>query len=134
MAHIIYSSLGEKMQSGPLPHKAGEFCGNVLRKDVMVDGNGNVTIVNMAVFSSLLLPTIARNAKFKIGKPAEDRVFSSQEYEKFGHAGLYLAEDFPLPEDAVGIDTDMFLEEVVSGERPPQKPVDLSKIRRKELY
>lgn len=132
MAYIIYSSLGEKMQSGPFPHKAGEFCVNVLRKDVRVWG-GEAIILNIAIFSSPLLPLGFRNAKFRIGKPAKNDRFSSHEFVKFGYVGLYLVEDLYLGEDAADVDTDMFMEEVVSGDRLPEKPFDAIKIRKREI-
>jgi hypothetical protein len=96
---------------------------------VAVLGDGRAVIMNPAALLSLLLPFDDRDVKFRIGKPAEiDGRFPH------GYVGVYLVEDYPLPEDAVEIDTDIFLEEVVSGERLPEKPIDFSKIRRKELY
>lgn len=133
MACFIYGSLDDSMR-GPFPHKAGEFCGNALRKDVAVFGDGNAVVMSPAALSFSYLPFDNRDIKLKIGKPAEiDGRYSSQEWEKFGYVGLYFAEDLPLGEDMAEIDTDIFLEEVVSGERLPEKPVDLSKIRRREL-
>ena len=133
MAYVIYGSLDESMRGAPRPHKAGECCGNVLWKDVAVSADGSVVVVNKGVMSSLCLPFGDKGVKLKTGKPAEDRGFSCQEYERFGYVGLYLVEDHTLEEDAVEIDTDMFTESVVSGACLPQKPFDAKKIRRRGL-
>jgi hypothetical protein len=130
MAYFMYNSLGEALRGGPYPHKAGEFCGNVSLRNVAVLGDGNAVIMSPAALSPPNLLRGFENVKLRIGKPAE--INSRPENPKFV-TGLYLAEDLPLEEDAVEIDTDMFTEEVVSGNRLPQKPIDVSKIRRKEL-
>jgi hypothetical protein len=128
MAYILYDSLGDAMRGGPFPHKAGEYCGNVLCRDVVVAMDGSVTVVNRGVLSALRLPFGDTSSKLKAGEPADAG-------GRFPHGcvGLYLAEDHMLEDDAVEIDTDIFAEEVVSGKRLPQKPVDGGRIRRKEL-
>lgn len=133
MAYILYSSLGDGRSGGVLPHKEGEHCGNVLQKDVMVLGGGKIAMTNPATLLCIHLP-LNKNTKLKLGKPAAINSVSGREFLKCGYVGIYFAEDQALPEDAVEIETDMFMEGVVSGERLPQKPVDLSKIRKKELY
>lgn len=134
MAYMIGGSLDESMRGAPIPHKAGECCGNILRKDITVSQDGSVVIVNKGALSSQYLLFGDKDTKFRIGKPAEiDGCFSSRELEKYGYVGLYLAEDLPLSEDAVEINTDIFTEEVVSGGRLPQKPFDPEKIRRRGL-
>lgn len=120
MAYIVYDSLGDAMRSGPFPNKVGEFCGSVPVKRINVREDNIVTLTN----PDELLPyaRLGNNPlEFHAGRLVGDRV------------ELYLVKDGTLPEDAVEIDTDMFTEEVVSGERLSQKPINLSKIRRKEL-
>lgn len=120
MARIIYSSLGDSMQSGPFPNKTGEFCGNVLQKTLILAKDG-VTV---------------SNTRYRIGKPGDSdspALEKTKTLTKLGYVGLYLTEDIPLREDEVEIITDIFTEEVVSGGCLPEKPIDFSKIRRKGL-
>jgi hypothetical protein len=130
MAYLLYSSLGDALRGGPFPHKAGEFCGNVFWQEVLPYEKGDSFLKNpVELFPHLRLG--GKPIKFLIGRPKTPNKYDGQGIIQYG---LYLTEDQPLPEDAVEIDTDMFLEEVVSGERLPEKPFDFSKIRRKELY
>ncbi len=135
MACILYDSLGESMRGGPFPHKAGEWCGNVLWRDVISLSDKSVRIVNQAALSNFSLPTNGKDAKFMAGKPAkEDNGPSSDDFIRRGYCGIYLMEDLILGEDEAEIEgTDIFCETVVSGECSPQKPVDFGKIRRREL-
>lgn len=134
MACILYNSLGEGMR-GIFPHKAGEWCGNVSRRDIAVSADGVATIINQAAWSYLCLPFDDKGVELKIGKPAKEENFSSKELEKYGGIGLYLTKDYSLQgiEDTVEIDTDMFLEDVASGERPVSNPINFDKIRRSGL-
>lgn len=121
MAYIMYSSLGDGRRGGPFPHKAGEFYVNQPRKNLIL-GKDGVSVID---------------TPYRIGKPGNgggQTLAATKALEKLGYVGLYFTEDQPLGEDAVEIDTDVFTEEVVSGERLPEKPVNLSKIRKKELY
>jgi hypothetical protein len=120
MAYIVYDSLGDAMRSGPFPNKAGEFCGSVSIKRINIREDNIVILSN----PDELLPhaRLGNNPlEFHAGRLAGDCI------------DLYLVKDGTLPEDAVEIDTDMFTEEVVSGEHLSQKPINLRKIRRKEL-
>lgn len=134
MAYILYDSLGESMRGGPFPNKVGEYCVNVLRRNVVVRAGGGAVTMHPEAWPSLPVSFDKNTTKFKIGKPAAIiRGLSSQEFEKHGYAGLYLAEDLLLGEDEIEVDTDMFTEDVVSGKCLPQKPFDATKIRRREL-
>lgn len=134
MAYILYSSLGEGRHGGLVPHKKGEHCGDVSRRDIVIYSDNTAKLLIPTTALSLRLPPGCEDVVFRIGKPAKGKNLPLREkLEGPAFVGLYLTEDLPLPEDAVEIDTDVLLEEVVSLARPPQKPVVLSKIRRKEL-
>lgn len=133
MACVLYDSLGDSMRGGPFPHKAGEYCVNVLRRYVMIHADGSVVIMHPGLLSALPASFDKSTIKFRLGKPAALENLSSQEFEKYGYVGLYLAEDRPLGEDEIETDTDILTEDVVSGKCFPQKPFDATKIRRREL-
>lgn len=120
MARIIYELIGDTEWHGPYPNKAGEFCGNVLREALFFEADGETVREHKWSFSYLMLDD--KNVKFRIRDPVDCQAGSSAEMKSQGYVGLYLAEDQPQIAAEQDVDTDMFLEEVVSGERPPQKP------------
>lgn len=122
MARIIYELIGDTEWRGPYPNKDGEHCGNISRRSIVIlPGNKAKLLIPAA---SLCLPPGCENAVFRVGKPSVkgNTISLRQELEKHAFVGLYLAEDLPQIAAEQDVDTDMFLEEVVSGERVSQKP------------
>ncbi len=113
MARIIKTLLSDVEWHGPFPNRAGEFCGNVPRESITLEEDGITVAKHHWSLASLKL---GRTAKLRIGKPANSNIAS---------IGLYLVEDQPAREDEEEVDTDIFFEEVISGERFPRKPLCL---------
>lgn len=125
MARIIYSSLSDKKWIGPFPNKAGEFCLNVLQRDIILDEDGTTVISSRRPLTSLRLDD--KKVEPKIGPPSSCLEGTSEQMSARGYAGLYLKEDQPVLEDEEDVDTDIFHEEVVTGKRPPNKPFTLKR-------
>lgn len=124
MARIVYDQVADTEWHGPFPNKKGEFCGNVLRDNgeaIILHEDGKTVKEHLWSFSYLLLDD--KNVRFRIGVPGDSGAGSSQELvDKGEYVGLYLLEDQPSIEGEQNVDTDMFLEEVVSGRRLSEKP------------
>ncbi len=123
MAYIARHYLASVEWYGPCPNKAGEFCGNSLKKDKVIE---QYLIDNLEQSFHLHLATKTEE-NFYIDKPSACGGRTSDEMAALGYVGKYLKADAvnseALQSFRLGrwteVDTDALCEEVVSGERLP---------------
>jgi hypothetical protein len=104
MAYISKLLSPDEVWRGPYPNKAGEFCGNIGLSD----------------------PDLGRDVlkTKRLGAPSSCLAGTSIELQAKGMAGLYLLKDqtYLGGYESREVDTDVLCEEVVTGQRPPNKP------------
>ncbi len=119
---------------GPCPNRAGEFCGNTQKSNLRVAPDGSV----LETFTSISFHTDDNGWKeasnLRIGKPSKTKSHSSEEMEAEGCVGLYLIADSTSSMfNGREIDTDVLMEEVVSGQHEPVRPLVLDVLMRKDV-
>lgn len=126
MAYIVKINSDKEKWYGPCSNKTGEFCGNAIKDDLEIAPNG--TVLNCRRRHHFRYPYHEMSEDItpvkRIGKPSNCKGGSSKQMAKQGFVGLYLLHDHPLnfPDKEREVDTDVLLEEVVTGQRRAKKP------------
>lgn len=107
---------------GPFPNKAGEFCGNVHKDSLRVSQDGIVIEIKSGDIE--LNNAWHSVSNFRAGRPSSTLAKTSEEMEKEGYLGLYLISDLIGFSNRFNkeVETDILLEDVVTGQRKPLYP------------
>lgn len=125
MAYIAFSEGSDGEWHGPIPNKKGEWCGNRHPSKCCGAAAWPTGLSDHEDDRSPESESDQEN-RFYHGRPGRCPAGTSEELSKQGYIGLYLNEDRPIVSHSkfLEIDTDALLEDVVSGQRPAERPFD----------